>query len=224
MAARKTTTRSKVAKKMTARELATAPESATKPAPTPVVKFTVPDIRTVTMDIEGLSPLMVHAWSKKARDQLRNAGALGEPKTRRRPPRDPQGDFKGSLYHHPDGGYGFPAAAFKQAMVGACRHLDGLTMTQARTLFVVMGDLVKLQAPKPTMDERMVRVSNGMPDIRYRGVFWPWRTQIKIRYNAGAVSLEQLANLAVLAGEFIGVGELRPEKGAGSHGRFKIAP
>ena len=40
----------------------------------------------------------------------------------RRTPRDPVADFpSGSMYRLPDGGHGFPAVAFKAAMVDAAR-------------------------------------------------------------------------------------------------------
>jgi hypothetical protein len=35
------------------------------------------------------------------------------------------------------------------------------------------------------MREDMVRVSNGAPDIRYRGEFPQWEAELAIEYNAG---------------------------------------
>ena len=179
-----------------------------------------PDFRLFRIGLRGLSPLMVHRWSEKARGQIERTQAQ-ESVIGRREKRNPQQDFKGSLYVHPDGGYGFPGSAFRLAAISACRTVHGINMTQARILFNVTDDLVKLEAPAPTMDTRMARVDNGNPDIRYRGVFWPWATEITISYNARAIDPEQIVNLIAIAGEAVGVGEYRPERG-GSHGRFTL--
>jgi hypothetical protein len=172
--------------------------------------------------IAGLSPLLMHCWSAKQMRQIAENQAQ-VPKSAKREKRDPEAEFKASMYLWPKGGYAFPAGSFRLACISACRSIDGLTMTQARQLFNVESenDLVKIVGPEPKMDTRPVRLSNGSADIRYRGIFWPWSTEIQIRYNAGATSAEQIAHLLLLAGETVGIGELRPEKG-GSYGRFEI--
>jgi len=43
-----------------------------------------------------------------------------------------------------------------------------------------------------------------------------------VQLNTSAVSIEQLANLFVIAGFAVGVGEWRPEKN-GQYGRFEVA-
>jgi len=179
-----------------------------------------PNLKVMRVGIKGLSPLLVNRWSEKAMRQIEETQS-GAPKTRKRAARDPRAEFEASSYRYPGGGYGFPSASFRLAAVSACRLVDGLTMTQARVLFVIPADLVKLVGPRPKMDTRPVRLANGSADLRYRALFWPWATKLDIRYNANAVSAEQIINLLVLAGECIGVGELRPEKG-GNHGRFTI--
>jgi hypothetical protein len=189
-------------------------------APKTKIIIPPPDLRVLNCNIEGLSPLLVSRWSEKATRQITESQS-GAPKTRKRAARDPEAEFKASLYEYPGGGYGFPCAAFRLAAVSACRLVDGLTMTQARLLFVIPDDLAKLTGAKPKMDTRPVRLANGSADLRYRGIFWPWATKLSVRYNAGAVSAEQLLNLLILAGECIGVGELRPERG-GNYGRFTI--
>jgi len=58
----------------------------------------------------GDSPLITHQWSAKAKKmmldkQMKKATGAREAK-------NPEQDYKDSLYVHPDGGYGFPAIAF----------------------------------------------------------------------------------------------------------------
>jgi hypothetical protein len=135
--------------------------------------------------------------------------------------KDPERDYRDSLYDHPEGGYGFPCVAFKASAVGACRFSDGIKMTEARGAFHVVGELAKVIGT-PTMREDMVRVGMGTADIRYRGEFKTWSTVLDVSFNAAAISPEQIVNLFNLAGFGVGVGEWRPEKD-GSYGRFHVA-
>lgn len=178
-----------------------------------------PDIRTLKVKVVGLSPLMVSQWSEKAKRQMAKAQD-GSPKNRKMSPRNPQEEYEASCPKLPGGGYGFSAAAFRLAAVAACRHVDGLAMTQARSLFFVIGDVVKLVG-KPVMDCRAVRQADGGANLRYRARFDKWATTLEIRYNGGATTAEQILNLLVLAGEFVGVGEYRVERG-GNYGRFTV--
>jgi hypothetical protein len=195
---------------------------AKKPAPAAQAEaITLPriDIRTVHIRLIGDAPLICHAWSEKAKrqmldKQMKKAKAAKEAKS-------PEQDYKDSLYHLPGGGYGFPAIAFKAAAVGACRFVDGIKMTEARGAFHINAELVRINGA-PTPREDMVRVGMGVADIRYRGQFEAWSADLAIRYNAGALSAEQIVNLFSAAGFGIGVGEWRPERG-GSFGLFHVA-
>ncbi len=146
--------------------------------------------------------------------QLKKATAGREAK-------DPQADFEASLYPHPDGGHGFPATAFKNAMVRAGTYTDE-KMTFLRGAFYVVGqdDMVKIDGT-PTPREDMVRVGMGTADIRYRGEFKTWSADLVIQFNAKAISPEKIANLISVAGFSVGVGDWRPEKD-GSFGRWTI--
>lgn len=182
---------------------------------------TVPSIRRqhLRLTIIGDSALISHRWSEKAKKEMLDK-QMKAAKTAKAA-KDPEQDYRDSLYVHPDGGYGFPCVAFKAAAVGACRFSDGLKMTEARGAFHVNGELAKIDG-EPTMREDMVRIGMGTADIRYRGEFLTWRTALEITYNADAISIEQIINLFNLAGFGVGVGEWRPEKD-GSYGRFHVA-
>lgn len=177
------------------------------------------DIRHMTIDVVGDSPLISHKWSEKAKKQMLDK-QMKKAKTAKEA-KDPEQDYRESLYEHPDGGYGFPCVAFKAAAVSACRFSDGMKMTEARGAFHVDGELAKIEG-EPEMREDMVRVGMGTADIRYRGQFPTWRTTLLISYNASSISPEQIMNLMNLAGFGVGVGEWRPEKD-GSYGRFHVA-
>lgn len=176
------------------------------------------DVRQMEVTLIGDSPLICHRWSEKAKKEMLDK-QMKKAKTARQA-KDPDADYKASLYPFPDGGYGFPCVGFKAAAVGACRFSDGIKMTEARGAFHVVGELAKIEGT-PTMREDMVRVGMGTADIRFRGEFKTWRTTLLISYNASAFSPEQIVNLLNLAGFGVGVGEWRPEKD-GSYGRFHV--
>lgn len=184
------------------------------------IAIEIPKIRVRQMEVTlvGDSPLICHAWSEKAKRQMLDK-QMKKAKTAKEA-KDPERDYKESLYEHPDGGHGFPCVAFKSAAVGACRFSDGIKMTEARGAFHVVGELAKING-EPSMREDMVRVGMGTADIRYRGEFKEWSVKLLVSYNADALSPEQIINLFNIAGFGVGVGEWRPEKD-GSYGRFHV--
>lgn len=179
-----------------------------------------------TLTLVGDSILVCHRWSDKAKQMMLDKHmkkAKGGKEAK-----DPEQDYRSGLYHYPDGGFGFPVVAFKDAAVSACRYVDGLPMTVARGAFHVngrMGDdgreLAKIEGSDPTKREDMVRVGMGTADIRYRPYFDPWSVKLDLVYNPQALSLEQIVNLFNIAGFGVGVGEYRPERN-GQWGRFHV--
>lgn len=203
---------------------------ATKRTPTSsVVEIKPLQIETFLIPIEGVTGLIVHKWSDKARkmmlDKQMGATALKKEK------KDPQADYESSMYRFNNGDYGFPAAAFKAAIIGACRLYDGLPMTQAKIAIFVEGEqnaggevLVKIEGV-PQMREDMVRLETGVADIRHRAWFPVWRATLAVTANTNIISRDQLYNLVNAAG-MGGVGEWRPsapKSATGNFGRFRIA-
>lgn len=168
----------------------------------------------------GDTPLICHAWSKKSKQQMLDK-QMGVPSAGREK-KDPARDFEESLYPHPEGGYGFPAIAFKSSAVTACTSLGKeISKVQARQAFHVQGELIRIVGI-PECREDMVRIGMGTADIRYRGEFKEWSCELNIRYNARALTFEQVVNLFNLAGFAVGVGEWRPERD-GQYGLFHVA-
>lgn len=190
-----------------------------KTAAVEIVEIPSIDIKQMTIGIVCDSPLICHQWSKKAKQEMLDK-QMKKPKQGRKA-KNPEQDYKESLYVHPDGGYGFPAIAFKNAAVDACSYVDGITKVQARGAFHIVTDMIKVEG-KPRMREDMVRVGMGTADIRYRGEFLTWKCKLTIRYNASVLSPAQITNLFNIAGFSIGIGEWRPQKD-GSFGMFHVA-
>ena len=187
----------------------------------------LPPLNIQTMDIVviGDTPLVCHAWSSKAKKEM-----LDKQMKKAKPgkaAKDPEADYKESLYPMPDGGFGFPVIAFKNAAVTACTSVEGVTKVAARQAFRVGGtldgaELVKIEGADPEPREDMVRIGMGTADIRYRGQFVHWWTKVRVRFNASVLSAEQIVNLFNTAGFGVGVGEWRMEKD-GQFGCFHVA-
>lgn len=191
-----------------------------KTTSTAATELLVPTIEIVyyNMRLVGDSPLIVHAWSDKARKEMLDK-QMGKAQAKKEP-KDPQQDYEQAFYRLPDGRPGLPSISFKAAAVNAARQIEGLTMTFLRGAFHIQGELVPIIG-EPRMREDMVRVGMGTADIRYRPEFPEWEVVLPIRLNRRAMTLEQLVHLFNQAGFSAGVGEWRPEKD-GAYGMFHV--
>ena len=195
------------------------------------------DIKTAMIKVVGDSPLIVHKWSEKAKKEMLDK-QMKKAKTKGHDAKDPVADFIDSIYwlegepaKKTESGFldaikngarfGFPSVAFKAAAVSA-GYRAGVTKDKVsmNAAFHIDGEFVEIHGV-PHMREDMVRVGMGTADIRHRGEFTEWYAVFPVRYNSGAISIEQLVNLFSLGGFACGVGEWRPEKG-GCYGMFHV--
>lgn len=207
------------------------------------IKLVELEVQRLQLRIVGTSPLVVHAWSEKARTQMLDKQKKAASKGRAA--KNPVQDFKTSLYRLPNSeGFGLPATALKGAAVTAATDVE-LFKTDMRRAFHVVGDLVKIEAPPITepltqedieyapdiefehqhgasMRSDMVRLPRNGTDIRFRAQFPIWSVTFVVEYNSRVISSSQLVNLFNVAGFGVGLCEHRPEKN-GSWGRFKVA-
>ena len=97
----------------------------------------------VIVPIIVIQSLICHAFSERniemieSKQQKRATGS--------KPARQPEHEAEASLYYTLDGKPGFPAIGFRQAMISACRYVDGLPMTIARGAFFVLGDASSIE-------------------------------------------------------------------------------
>ena len=175
------------------------------------------DVKRITIRIVGDSPLIVHAWSHKAKQMMLDKQMKRG--TQAKEAKDPEQDYRDSLYVREDGSYGFPAIGVKESAIRGAKGL-GMVMADTRAAFHIEGDLLKIEGtPRPRED--MVRVGMGTADIRYRGEFPEWAIDLPITYNARIVSAEQIVAMLDAGGFGTGIGEWRPEKD-GQFGRFHV--
>lgn len=207
-----------------------------------VVEIRPLEIKRVKIRIVGDSPLIVHAWSEKAKRMMLEA-QMKTTKTKGKPVRDPYDDFIQSLYwlkKKPEEStpeafekavkngakWGFPVGAIKQAGNSAAYRMgwvkNQMNLRGAYFLKTEYGEMAEIQGAIPEMREDMVKIAMGTADLRYRGEFKNWHMDMMLEYNASSdMTLEQILNIINAGGYTVGIGEWRPEKD-GSFGKYHI--
>jgi len=132
---------------------------------------------------------------------------------------------------HPEGRYGIPVSGIAKCFRKAIRTTgitDNTTIGLIGKSFFIMQDesgLCLLDHDGFVKDSRPVNIGSGqktVPQIRHRPLFPHWSIVLKIAYNPVVLSHDQIGNLAQHAGQYIGLCELRAEKGQGECGGFVI--
>lgn len=183
----------------------------------------------------GTAPLIVHAWSEKARTQMRDKQTKQARSAR--VAKDPRAEFEAAKYRSVDGWEGVPAHGLKGAFTEGARFVGGskdLNMTTLKSALRVVADcpvtnLLRIYSPEPArMREDLVRVGSGASktaDLRYRPEYWPWFLRVVVCFPSAMFSPQQIADLIRAAGSFNGFCEWRPGSPVsrtGSFGTFEI--
>lgn len=205
------------------------------------------EIRKSVVRVVGDTPLIMHAWSEKAKKMMLDA-QMGK-KAIKKEAKNPVADFIDSMYWLSgkpniegksveeceqlfeqaiaDGAtFGFPVTAFKQAAIsGAYRQKWVKDKASLRGEFFIDSDengLVQIHSDAPVIREDCVRIGQGTADLRYRGEFDNWYADLVISYNVnGQYGFEDIVNIINAGGFFCGVGEWRPERD-GQYGMYHV--
>ena len=208
-----------------------------------VIEIRPIEVKRATVRIVGDTPLIMHAWSEKAKREMLEK-QMKVTKTKAKAAKDPIEDFIRSMYWKTpmptdmtqagfegaisEGAqFCFPVTAIKQAAISAAFRMgwakDKMSM---RGAFFIDGDenqMIEIHSDPPVPREDMVKVGMGTADIRYRGEFRNWYADLVVSYNAnGMYSLEQIVNIINAGGYACGIGEWRPERD-GQYGMFHVA-
>lgn len=199
------------------------------------------DIKMVPIKIVGDTPLIVHAWSEKAKKMMLDAQTKAT-KTKAKEIRNPLDEFINSMYWltpvpesteeafvkalKNGAKFGFPVGAIKQAANSAAYRLgwvkNQMELRGAYFLKTEFGDMAQIEGDAPEMREDMVRIGMGSADLRYRAEYKNWSMNMILQYNAsGNLTIEQIINCINAGGYAVGIGEWRPERD-GDFGRFHV--
>ena len=152
----------------------------------------------------------------------------------------PEQMYKNAFYVLPDSKYpaphskaryGIPASGIKKCACSAIRTTginDNTTVGLIAKSFWVLADsggLCLLSYEKLERDIRAAAIGSGaktVPSMRYRPMFHGWKIRLRLKYNAKVLSQEQILNLFMHAGQYIGLCEMRAEKKQGECGGFYV--
>ena len=199
-----------------------------------VAVITPPNIQTASFGLVGTAPYVQLRFSQKSIEQMRAKHEAGSQSNKmlKKQPRDFEADFRNAMHESEEGWKGIPAAAFRNALISACR-LCGFKMTLAKLSVFVQPDgfdkvdgvpLIKIQS-EPESHIMHVRNATGVCDLRVRAKYWPWSTNLNVSYDADQFSTTDIANLLMRVGMQVGIGEGRPDSKSSSGmgwGTFRI--
>jgi hypothetical protein len=213
--------------------MATATKAAAPKAIETLV-ITPPDFRVLELQIQGTSPLLINRFSAKAIEQMRAAQeAGGAAKSKKaREPKDFDRLYEDAKHVSEEGWEGFHAASIRNGAISACRAA-GVVMTRAKLCIFCLPDgfdrvdgtpLVRITG-ESEQHVAPTRNQTGVIDLRCRPIYREWRATLRIRYDAGMISSQGVANLIMRLGCQVGIGEGRPDSKASAglgFGLFEI--
>lgn len=185
------------------------------------VSIKPPNFGRATFTIEGIAPLVIHRFSAKTKNQMKQKMETGKAASskKNREAKNTDDIYEESRYISTEGWDGFHAGAIRNALISACR-LVGFKMTLAKMSIFVEADGWDKEEPqipliriygKSQKQEDIARVETGQPYVTVRAAFHQWSAKIKIRWDGDQFTAEDVANLLSRVGLQVGIGEGRPD-------------
>jgi hypothetical protein len=184
--------------------------------------------------IEGIAPLVVERFSKKAELMAKMAEGKSAGSKKNRDARDYEREAEDARYRSSEGWEGMNAAAFRAAMISACR-LVGFKMTLAKLSTFIEADgfdvndgvpLVRVYGESHTYTAH-TRNATGVVDVRSRPMYRNWAAKLRVRYDTDQFKMADVLNLVSRCGLQVGIGAGRPDSKASAgcgFGLFQVVP
>ena len=184
--------------------------------------------------IEGTAPLVIERFSKKAELMAKMAEGKSAGSKKNRDARDYEKEAEEARYRSAEGWEGMNAAAFRAAMISACR-LVGFKMTLAKLSTFVEADgfdvndgvpLVRVYGASHTYTAH-TRNATGVVDVRSRPMYRNWAARLRVRYDTDQFKMVDVLNLVARCGMQVGIGAGRPDSKASAgcgFGLFQVVP
>lgn len=142
------------------------------------------------------------------------------------PKHNPLAEYQEAVHRLPEGSeplLALPAVQIKRALAAAALDVPGARKAQIGRLVWIPGELLPLFG-LPQLHMAVVRMADmsHTPDIRTRAAIRTWATIVEIRYVMPLLTESGILNLLAAAGQIIGLGDGRQEKGALSFGQFEV--
>lgn len=196
-------------------------------------KETSIDIMTVdhgeiTFCILGTTPTICHRLSQKGlQELLMPKGKKTSAEKKGSLKHDPLAEFRAAPYLSED-----PKSAtllqhlssmFKGALRSAALDIPGANKSQIGRLTWVNGERIDLYGvPELFMSVTRSSDMNKTPDVRTRAIVPKWACRVTVSFVKPILNETAISNLLAFAGISQGIGDWRPQKGAGTYGQFKL--
>lgn len=211
------------------------PTPTAKAAPT-ATRIEIPalDLTRIKIRILGVTPLIMHNWSEKARAMIRDK--QGHKATTAKGARDTIAEAHDATYFLDEKKkrYAFPVSAFYSACSDAALAV-GAKKSETRRAYSIerdcelpaVGPCVELfsDSGDPIIREDWGRIGNGLTTtLIYRPQFTEWHIILRVVFDQRQISASQIVNLFSTAGFCSGIGEWRPSapRKRGDFGRFEV--
>ena len=184
--------------------------------------------------IEGIAPLVVERFSKKAELMAKMAEGQAARNKKNREARDFEKDAEEARYRSAENWEGMNATTFRAAMISACR-LVGFKMTLAKLSAFIEADgfdkndgvpLVRIYGESHTYTAH-TRNATGVVDVRARPMYRNWAARLRVRYDTQQFKMVDVLNLVSRCGLQVGIGAGRPDSKASAgcgFGLFQVVP
>lgn len=182
-------------------------------------------MKTIEVEIRGTSPLLIHRFGEDS-EQAKSTRRI------RVNDRDPRAEATKAAYIAKDGTFYFSAFSIPNAMgnAGASHKMRG----SRKTLRFIVPSAVRVTTEAITIlngdgpakdfevDARPVTIPATKGRImRYRPRFDSWGAKFSLLLDDNSLAVDDAHRLLDEAGQFIGIGDFRPEK-RGPFGCFRV--
>jgi hypothetical protein len=164
---------------------------------------------------------VIERFSKKAELMAKMAEGKSAGSKKVRDARDYDREAEEARYRSAENWEGMNAAAFRAAMISACR-LVGFKMTLAKLSTFIEADgydkndgvpLVRIYGESQVYTAH-TRNATGVVDVRSRPMYRNWAARLRVRYDMDQFKMADVLNLVSRCGMQVGIGAGRPDSKA----------
>jgi hypothetical protein len=185
------------------------------------IQVSPPLFKEISFHLVSTAPGVQCAFAAKTRDKIKEDQAKGKSSKNQklRPRKNFAALYEASRHVSNEGWYGWPANAFRKALIATCRVTEQTMQIAKMTIFVkadgyeINGTpLVRIIKGTPRQFEMAARNSGPSKsiDIRSRAIWDYWECIVTVSYDSDQWNEEDIANLMLRAGIQNGIGEGRP--------------
>lgn len=184
------------------------------------VGIVAPKIKVLDVPLVGETTYIPHQAGERVKADLLKR-QMDKVKTREK--RNLDAEYEDCFYRNAKGELYIPGAAFARSILSVVADFDGVTGAEVKRNVRILSDecLLKHGKIEPRIDRVILAGIGRTMDVRKRPFIHEWKATVTVQFNASHFSESEIINLFEAAGQCVGVGDWRPEKG-GNHGMWHV--